>query len=116
MIMTCMGWSTDQWAEAVAWFARVKGWTPLPKLSFCAVVRVAWFERHRDAPSAQRLIVVEEWARRRRADRDYLLCDDPKELARMRRERDELPPLIEMNMDWAHRLMVDAAMKSMVVL
>lgn len=107
--MTLHGWTQEQWSEAVAAFARSRGFTPLPRLANCIEVW-AWWKLHRGLePGDRRLLLVErEWPRRTRPLRDFLMCDDPKELARMRAELDAQPPAAEKNVVWAALLFVDA--------
>lgn len=91
-----MGWTLEQWAEAVAWFARVRGYTPLPTWEGSRLVRWRWWQQHGVEPSSQRLVLVppEPFTY---SLREVLLSDERLPL---------LPQAtgIETNMSWACRL------------
>jgi hypothetical protein len=105
-----MNWTMPQWAEAVAWFSRVKGMTPLPDHQGAMQVRAHWLARHTLPPSDKRLILVDEWSRpsRRYSEREVMLIDDVQELRRRRDEVKGEGRCIETNMQWAVHLFVYA--------
>lgn len=96
--MKYMDWSLAQWAEAVAWFARVRGHTPLPDHKGAIEVRWGWLRRHDCPPSSERLVLVsvEPYTY---SQRDVLLCDDPRLLPPLPK-----PACVETNVMWAARL------------
>jgi hypothetical protein len=108
--MFYMEWTMPQWAEAVAWFSRVKGMTPLPDHQGAMQVRCHWLARHTLPPSDKRLILVDEWSwpSRRYSEHEVMLIDDVQELERRRDEVKSEGRCIETNMQWAARLFVYA--------
>lgn len=103
--MKLLGWTVDQWAEAMAWFARVQGYSPLPNLRGAREVQHLWMTRRSDAPSGRhQLIELPLEERPRRAERDVLMCDDPRLLPPL-----PLPRGIEENPIWAHKMFINGA-------
>lgn len=101
-----MGWSMAQWAEALAWFARRHGFSPLPDVGGAQRVRHQWISAHDDGsqPGSPRLVlVVSERMESRRSERDVLLCDDPRLLPKM-----AAPPPVEANFAWSANLLRSA--------
>ncbi len=98
-----MGWSLEQWAEAIAWFARVRGYTPLPDFAGAREVWTRWVERHAFAPNDDRLVLVplEPYTY---SQRQILMCDDPRLLPPLPK-----PACIELNVPWAYLLFAKAA-------
>lgn len=102
-----MGWSMRQWGEAVAWFSRVRGYTPMPDHQGSLVVRHYWKTRHGvDVdPSDKRLVLVPlQSYSQRRSERDVLMCDDPQFMPPFQQ-----PSCLEVNMQWAYNLFVSGA-------
>ena len=97
--MKYMAWTPQQWAEASAWFARVHGYSPLPTPAGAIEVKQAWMIHHDQDPSLKRLIILPPEERPRRAERDVLMCDDPRLLPPL-----PLPRGLEENFDWAYRM------------
>jgi hypothetical protein len=102
-----MGWTMPQWAEAVAWFSRVKGMTPLPDHQGAMQVRAHWLARHTLPPSDRRLILTEwSWPMRRYSEHEVMMIDDLRELRRRVDVVQEEPRCIETNTEWAVALFV----------
>lgn len=110
--MVYMGWNQQEWAEAAAWFARVKGFSPLPDGEGAMLVRHAWLSSHSGSgPDGVHLLELAEWRwpSRTALERAVLLCDDLKECGRLREEFDRacrMPLGVEKNQTWAAMLFI----------
>lgn len=100
----------DQWAEAVAWFARVKGWTPLPELAFAQEARCYWMKRHDHPPIGYSLVdVVHQRPTRSYIERQAMMIDDEREMQRWLDSMQD-QPAIEKNTIWAAKMFYHTAM------